>query len=474
VSPVSPAAAAGWPTRALAAAEPNVYWLVDPARPEPLPPLSGVDRGDLVVVGGGYTGLWSALRAKERDPARDVVLLEAGTCGDQASGRNGGFASASLTHGFGNGVARWPEELATLDRLGARNLAEIGQTVRRYGIDCGWEETGELMVATVPHQVEELAELGEQMDGAGHDVQLLDQAAVQAEVASPTYLSGLWDRRGTAMVEPARLAWGLRRACRDLGVRVYEHSPVRDLARDGAGVRVRTDAGAVHARHAVLATNAFPSLLRRLRLMTVPVYDYVLMTEPLDERQLGSVGWAHRQGVGDAANQFHYYRLTRDNRILWGGYDAVYYYGSRIRRDLEQSERTHRLLAEHFCATFPQLEGLAFSHRWGGVIDTCTRFAAYFGTALQGRAAYALGYTGLGVAATRFGADVALDLLDGAQTERTRLRMVRERPVPFPPEPLRSVGVALTRWSMERADARGGRRNLWLRALDRAGLGFDS
>jgi glycine/D-amino acid oxidase-like deaminating enzyme len=226
VSPVSPAAAAGWPTRALAAAEPNVYWLVDPARPEPLPPLSGVDRGDLVVVGGGYTGLWSALRAKERDPARDVVLLEAGTCGDQASGRNGGFASASLTHGFGNGVARWPEELATLDRLGARNLAEIGQTVRRYGIDCGWEESGELMVATATHQVEELAELGEQMAGAGHDVQLLDQAAVQAEVASPTYLSGLWDRRGTAMVEPARLAWGLRRACRDLGVRVYEHSPV--------------------------------------------------------------------------------------------------------------------------------------------------------------------------------------------------------------------------------------------------------
>jgi glycine/D-amino acid oxidase-like deaminating enzyme len=115
-----------------------------------------------------------------------------------------------------------------------------------------------------------------------------------------------------------------------------------------------------------------------------------------------------------------------------------------------------------------------FTHRWGGVIDTCTRFSAFFGTAYDGRVAYALGYTGLGVAATRFGADVMLDLLAGEETERTRLRMVRERPLPFPPEPLRFAGVQLTRRSLARADARGGERNLWLRALDRLGLGFDS
>ncbi len=178
--------------------------------------------------------------------------------------------------------------------------------------------------------------------------------------------------------------------------------------------------------------------------------------------------------MGDCANQFHYYRLTRDNRILWGGYDAVYYYGSRIGRALEQSERTHQQLAEHFFATFPQLEGLRFSHRWGGVIDTCTRFAAFFGTAHGGRSAYALGYTGLGVAATRFGADVMLDLLDGNPTERTELEMVRRRPLPFPPEPVRYAGIQATRWSMDRADRNAGRRNLWLRTLDRMGLGFDS
>jgi glycine/D-amino acid oxidase-like deaminating enzyme len=189
--------------------------------------------------------------------------------------------------------------------------------------------------------------------------------------------------------------------------------------------------------------------------------------------QRASVGWAGRQGVGDASNLFHYYRLTRDDRVLWGGYDAVYHYGSRIDRSLEQGV-THDLLARQFFTTFPQLEGLRFTHRWAGVIDTCTRFTAFFGTAYGGRVAYALGYTGLGVGATRFGADVALDLLGGRETERTRLAMVRGRPLPFPPEPLRSAGVQLTRWSLARADARGGRRNLWLRALDRVGLGFDS
>ena len=451
-----------------------MLWLSDPERPDALPALRGAATTGLAVVGGGYTGLWTALRAKERYPHLEVTVLEAGVCGDQASGRNGGFASASLTHGFGNGHARWPDELAELDRLGAENLDAIGDTVARYGIDCRWERTGELDVATEPHQVAELTELHEAMRAAGHEVELLDESAVRTEVASPTYLAGLWDRRGTAMVEPARLAWGLRRACLELGVRIHEHTPVTGLAREGDAMVVHARTGSLRASRVALGTNAFPPLLRRLRLRTVPVYDYVLATEPLSASQLASVGWRNRQGIGDSANMFHYYRLTRDNRIVWGGYDAVYYFGSRIARSLEQRDTTHGLLAEHFFATFPQLEGLRFSHRWGGVIDTCTQFTAFFGTAHGGRVSYALGYTGLGVASTRFGADVMLDLLHGEETERTALRMVREKPLPFPPEPFRYAGVQLTRWSAARADAHGGRRNLWLRAMDRLGLGFDS
>jgi glycine/D-amino acid oxidase-like deaminating enzyme len=462
-----------WAGEALAAARPGVYWLDDAERPDPLPPLPADLRADLVVVGGGYCGLWTALRAVERDPGQQVVLLEAGQCGDQASGRNGGFAAASLTHGFANGQARWPEELALLDRLGAENLRQIGDTVRRYGIDCDWQEVGELTVATRPHEVDELAAYARDLQAAGHPATLLDEAAVRAELHSPTYLAGLFEP-DTALVEPARLAWGLRQACLEAGVQVHEHTPVTGLGRQGDQVVVHTDRGRVHADRVALATNAFPSLLRRLRLMTVPVYDYVLMTEPLSADQKAAIGWERRQGVGDAANCFHYYRLTRDDRILWGGYDAVYHYGSRIEPHLEQHGPTHARIAEHFFATFPQLEGLTFSHRWAGVIDTCTRFSAFFGTGHQGRVAYALGFTGLGVAATRFGADVMLDLLAGEETERTSLRMVRERPLPFPPEPVRAAGINLTRRALVRADAEDGRRNLWLRTLDRVGLGFDS
>ncbi|MHB1820859.1 MAG: FAD-dependent oxidoreductase, partial [Streptosporangiaceae bacterium] len=190
--------------------------------------------------------------------------------------------------------------------------------------------------------------------------------------------------------------------------------------------------------------------------------------------QMRSIGWENRQGIGDAANQFHYYRLTADNRILWGGYDAVYHFGNKIAASLDQRPETFEMLAAHFFETFPQLDGLKFSHTWGGVIDTCSRFSAFFGTARGGRLAYAAGYTGLGVGATRFGANVMLDLLAGQPTERTELKMVRSKPLPFPPEPLRAAGIGLTRWSLARADDNDGRRNAWLRTLDRVGLGFDS
>jgi len=224
----------------------------------------------------------------------------------------------------------------------------------------------------------------------------------------------------------------------------------------------------------VLATNAFPSLLRRYRLLTVPVYDYALMTEPLTPAQRESVGWTNRQGLGDSANRFHYFRLTADHRVLWGGYDAVHHYGRRVRAEWDDRPETWARLAEHFFTCFPQLEGIRFTHAWGGAIDTCSRFSPFFGTAHRGKVAYAAGYTGLGVGASRFGAEVMLDLLAGLRTERTDLQMVRTKPLPFPPEPFAWTGIALTKWSLARADAHGGRRNLWLRTMDRLGLGFDS
>ena len=237
---------------------------------------------------------------------------------------------------------------------------------------------------------------------------------------------------------------------------------------------LRTGTGRIAARRAVLATNGFPPLVRSIRRYVVPVYDHVLMTEPLTDRQRASIGWERRQGFADTSNRFHYFRTTEDGRILWGGYDAVYHWRNGVDPRFEQREPTFDKLAGHFYDMFPQLEDLRFSHRWGGVIDTCSRFSVMFGTALSGRVSYAVGYTGMGVAASRFGARVALDLADGLDTDRTRLRLVRSRPVPFPPEPLRWLGVRITEGAMERADHDAGRRGPWLRSLDALGMGFDS
>jgi glycine/D-amino acid oxidase-like deaminating enzyme len=405
-----------------------------------------------------------------------VVLVEGRRIAWGGTGRNGGFCMASITHGLGNGLDRFPDEIGTLERLGRENLDQIEQAVARYGIDCDFARTGDLAVATQEWQLEGLVAAAEQASRFGVRLEVLDTSQVRAEVDSPTYLGGVWDRDGCATVDPARLAWGLRRACVAAGVRIYERTPVTAIStvRRGGRLSLAAPGGTVDADQVALAAGAFAPLLRRLRYYLVPVYDYVLMTRPLSAAQLASIGWRNRQGIGDSANQFHYYRLTADNRILWGGYDAVYYYGSKIAARLDQRPATFAMLAGHFNATFPQLDGIEFTHSWGGVIDTCSRFCAFFGTARSGRLAYVAGYTGLGVGASRFGANVMLDLLSGERTERTELELVRSKPLPFPPEPARAAGIGLTRWSLARADRRGGHRNAWLRALDSIGLGFDS
>ena len=460
----------------LAAAQPENWWLDDdPLEPEAHPALVGERRADLCVVGGGYTGLWAALRAKERHPRRKVVLVEQSWTGAGASGRNGGFCSASLTHGFGNGLRRFPGEIAELERLGRENLAGIASTIERYGIECGWEQTGELAVAVKPWQLADLHREAELRNAMGDHVLTLDREETQARVNSPTYLGATFDPDGTALVDPARLVWGLERACISLGVEIFEHTKATKLVEHPGGVAVITPYGQVVAGSVLLGTNAYPSLVRSARRYVVPVYDFQLATAPLSDEQLAAVGWGGREGISDSGYQFHYYRLTDDHAIMWGGWDAIYPYGSRMAAEFEDNPEVHARLVAHFLDTFPQLEGIAFTHAWSGAIDTCSRFSAFWGTAMQGRVAYVLGYTGLGVGASRFGADTALDLLEGARTERTQLKMVRRKPVPFPPEPLRYAGIKATTWSIARAQAHpDGRRNLWLRSLDRLGMGFDS
>jgi glycine/D-amino acid oxidase-like deaminating enzyme len=458
---------------ALAHAEPRPYWLAQPGAPDPGPPLDADEETDLLVIGGGLTGLWAALLAREE--GRDVVLLEGERIAFGASGRNGGFLDASLTHGIENGVARWPDEMPQLERLGRENFAAIQQTIARHDIDARFEETGELAFATAPYQAEYIPEVVETARAYGWTARALSAEEARAEVRSPTYHGAAYVADGRALVDPARLAWGLAAALRAAGGRIYEQTRVARLAQVGEGVLATTSRRrALAARQVVLGTSSFPPLVRAIRRYVVPVYDYVLVTEPLTREERESLGWANRQGLTDLGNQFHYYRLIGEDRILFGGYDAIYNFRNGMGQHLETRKASFELLSDHFFATFPQLERVRFTHAWGGAIDTCSRFSVMFGTALGGRAVFSVGYTGLGVAASRFGAQVALDLADGRDTELTRLQMVRSKPIPFPPEPLRWAGITLTRRALAKADRREGRRGPWLRLLDRLGMGFDS
>jgi glycine/D-amino acid oxidase-like deaminating enzyme len=450
------------------------FWLDQPARPAPEPELTQDISTDLLIVGAGFTGLWTALLAMEANPSREVVILEGGETATGASGRNGGFLDASITHGLQNGLARWPREFPTLLAMGMKNLDEIEATIRHLGIECDYLRTGDISMASEPYQVEELQAEMEVSARYHIRAEFFEREAIQKMVRSPFFIAGLNYPDHAALVNPAQLAWGLRRACLELGVRLFEHSPVTKLGDQQTHVVAQTRRGRVRARRVALATNAFPPLIRRLSNYVVPVYDYVLVTEPLTPAQRESIGWHGREGLSDASRQFHYTRTTADGRILWGGYDAIYYWNNGFGTRFENDRGSFARLAEHFFQVFPQLEGIRFSHAWGGAIDTCSRFSPFWGTEHGGKTAYALGYTGLGVGASRFGARVILDLLEGGGTERTALEMVRTKPLPFPPEPLRSIGIRLSRWSMAQADAHEGRENLWLRLMSWLGLGFDS
>ena len=460
--------------KSIADASHTPFWLDDPDCPAPEPELTTNISTDLLVIGAGFTGLWTALLAKEENPAREIAILEAGEVASGASGRNGGFMDASITHGIQNGLARWPDEFPALLAMGLANLDQIEATIERLGIECDYQRTGEVSVASEAYQLDGLK--AEMEISARYNIpsEFYNHETVQGVVKSPLFIAGLHHRNYAALVNPAQLAWGLRQACLEVGVKLYEHSPIVRLIEEDKYVAAQTPHGTVRASRIALATNAYPPLLKHLSYYMVPVYDYVLMTEPLTSAQRESIGWDGREGISDTGMQFHYTRTTADGRILWGGYDAIYYWNNGFGPHLEKEGASFGRLAEHFFQAFPQLEGLRFTHAWGGAIDTCSRFSPFWGTAHHGKTAYAMGYTGLGVGASRFGARVILDLLDGCQTERTDLEMVRTKPLPFPPEPFRSIGINLSRWSMAQADRHQGRENLWLRMMDWLGLGFDS
>ncbi|MCZ4353673.1 FAD-dependent oxidoreductase [Roseovarius aestuarii] len=453
-------------------ATPEPYWRETVASPVRAPALEQDTACDLAIVGGGFAGLWSALKAAEQFPDRRIIVLEGAQLGHAASGRNGGFCAPSISHGVSNALDRWPSEAETLIRLGRENLDAYEEDLNEYGIDGGFERPGKLNVAGTPWQVDGLRSMQAAYARFGIQTEFLEGRALDARFNTPKYHAGLFEPN-YALVNPARMVHGLAKAALARGVTLCENTSVTGIKGTSDGVQLVTARAMVQAKQVILATNAAVPLLKRLRPAIIPIFDYTLLSAPLSDEQQAAIGWQGRYGIADSGNQFHYFRKTADNRILWGGYDAIYHYGNARDAQLHDRAQTYARIEQNFDATFPALNGIGFSHRWGGIIDTSARLTAFSGTAMQGRVAYAMGFTGQGVSATRFAALTLLDLLEGRDTVRTRLRMLSRRPMPFPPEPLRSLAVKWAQRDLAREDLTG-KRSLFLRALDKAGVGFGS
>jgi glycine/D-amino acid oxidase-like deaminating enzyme len=450
------------------------YWL---ARREPHETvmLDGAQRTDVVVVGAGLTGIWTALFLKELEPATDVTVVEQGVAAYGASGRNAGMLSETVDHSHGLAIQHFGlDEARRMAVLGEQNVAEMVAFLSDRKIACDFEPTGRLMVALTPAQQEEARRTVATARSLGLTTfRELDRDAVHGEVHSPLYLGGVWVTGG-GILDPVKLVDGLRREAERQGVRVYERSPVRRLEEVSAGVRVRTPHGSIKARRAVLATSAYthhlvPGVARRF----IPLYDYVLVSDPLTPGQRDEIGWRHRQGVSDGRTFFNYYRLTADDRILWGTSEAAYYRGNRVDPSCDHSPEHYAALRASFRRHFPALSGLEFPYAWGGAICSTTRLTPFFGRALEGRVVYGLGYTGHGLGTTRIAGRILAHLALDRPGELLDLALVTRKPFPYPPEPLRSWAVGMVTRGLRQVD-QGKRPSLLLLGLDRLGIGFSS
>lgn len=446
-------------------------WLDSENAPEVTAQHIGHTSADLLIVGGGFTGLWAGILAKEADPGRDVMLIEATKVAYGASGRPGGVVSTSIMHGLHNAERLFPNDIAELERLGQENMRGFLDTLGRHGIDAHNTWGGELTVAIGDGAIPDVEAEHALHAKYNHNVELLDREAVRAQVNSPLFSAGCWSKDLSGTVHPALLAWGLKRAALSLGVRLHELTPMEKIERDNGVLKVTTHDGTIRARKILLGTNAFAAGDRRIKQRVAGIRDRIIATEPLTDEQLDRIGWKNRQGIYDTRTQLNYMRMTRDNRITFGGRLTYYYDGTNNTDPAgERVVDPYVRLAEAFFRTFPQLDDVKFSHAWSGPIALTTRMAVHFQEYMDGDMVWAGGYSGFGISTSRFGARVGLAKLDGADLPELRMDFASTMPNRILPEPFRWLGSKITLHALDTADEKGGWRKGWLRLVQAMGF----
>ena len=448
----------------------TTYWLdsLDSVAEEPA--LQQDTQCDLLVVGGGFCGLWAALQAREQDPERNVVLIEAQSVANGASGRPAAIMSTSVMHGIDNTERIFPNDVAELERLGRENMDSFRDTLERYSIDCDLEWGGEMKVSIGDQGLDTVEEDYQLYIKYGHDAVKLDKDAVQAEIHSPIFHGGTWSKQRCGTVHPGKLVRGLKRAALTAGVRVYENTPMLSNSKTADGISIDTPTATITARKVLLATNAWAAGHRHISRRVAAVRDRIVVTEPLSDKQMQKIGWHNRQGIYDTRTQLNYMRLTADNRILFGG-RLDYFYGNDTDPALDKTAQPFIRLVQSFYRTFPQLaDEICFSYAWSGPIGLTTRMAVHYQKYYDGNMVFAGGYSGFGVTASKFGARVGLAILDEQDIPETRMQFAKTLPNYIPPEPFRWIGAKITMYALDTLDEKGGWRKLWVAMVQKMGF----
>lgn len=430
-------------------------------------------RCDVLIVGAGYTGLWSALALLDADPTLNVCVVDAAAIGQGASGCNGGFLEPSLTHGIENGRRLFPEEYRTLERLARNATHDIEHFLAAQDISCDYQPVGTLECAVADHQRADLVDLAAAYQECDWPVTLLDAAQIRDYLHSPRPVAAVRAPTRGGLLNPYALVQGLAAVAARRGATLVEHHRITDLTRNGSAVLAHAaDGSVIHCERVILAVDGgVRHLLRRTRLLSVPLQDYVMISEPLNPSLRSSLGWEHREGIADRNGAFTSLRLTADDRLFWGGSEAVYRYGSGNPTRL-QPHRWDRPAADA-ARWFPQLSELKWTHRWTGTVHMSASAIPVFGSAMADRVHYVAGYTGLGVLASKVAADVLAARILDTPTETSTLRWATRRAWPFPPEPMRWAAVEWARHDITTAD-RTGQPTVLMNMLDRLGMGFTS
>jgi glycine/D-amino acid oxidase-like deaminating enzyme len=407
-------------------------------------------RADVAIVGGGYTGLWTAFHLKQADPAADVVLLEADICGSGPSGRNGGFM-----------YGLWEDFPVLADLFGHVDAARVGhaseravdlavELFRKADIDIWFQRAGHLTVSTSSAFDQALDEyrLIQSREGFPADFyQMLSASEVADRCQSPQFRAGVLQTRG-ATVQPARLARGLRALVLDAGVSIYEATPVEGI-HGGSPVKIVTRGGEVEADQAVLGLNAWSNQIPQFRRSIIPRASHIVLTEPAPER-LQQMGWTGGEGIGDLRATLSYLRTTPDGRIAFGAATATP--GSGTDGRMSNDAAWYRRLEATLQRWFPEFRGVGIDSVWGGPIDVSAHHVPFFGSMWGGNVHYGMGFTGGGVGPCVLGGQILTSLVLGRQDEFSSLPLVGFRSKRFPPEPFLYVGARLTLEAILRTD----------------------